>query len=195
MYESCSNRNLFGVVRSRRTARSDTSPLCKRFARTRRCKRSPTSVRCHGELYDRTVQLEDTRKILGVSDVTKIIVFRNTEGSTTAFDKTFSTIRSRFLSTRSFSPPPSPQFSFRFAVRPPSPANALQAERRELASVLPRNDATVQLRENSKWFRIVHRCIAMHRTLQTPQPHPTRRHIATPLPTCSTAIRVNNRAP
>lgn len=25
MYESCSNRNLFGVVRSRRTARSDTS--------------------------------------------------------------------------------------------------------------------------------------------------------------------------
>lgn len=106
MYESCSNRNLFGVVRSRRTGRSDTSPLCKRFARTRRCKRSPTSVRCHGELYDRTVQLEDTRKILGVSDVTKIIVFRNTEGGTTAFDKTFSTIRSRFLSTRSFSPPP-----------------------------------------------------------------------------------------
>lgn len=41
---------------------------------------------------DRTVRLEDTRKIPGVSDVTKIIVFRNTEGGTTAFDKTFSTI-------------------------------------------------------------------------------------------------------
>lgn len=43
----------------------------------------------------------NTRKILGVSDVTKIIVFRNTEGGTTAFDKTFSTIRSYF-------PPSSP---------------------------------------------------------------------------------------
>ena len=128
----------------------------------------------------------NTRKILGVSDVTKIIVFRNTEGGTTAFDKTFSTIRSYFppspplprlpllsfpLLSFSFSltlslshPPPSLSRLPRILVSPRSMPVARKhvTSGTNLASVLPCNDATMQLRENSKWFRIVVHCNALH---------------------------------
>ena len=104
MYESCSNRNLFGVVRSRTSSSGPIPSLQRRFARTRVEEITDLAVRCHGELYDPGAPVPDSKDsptlaILaryhrGVSDVTKIIVFRNTEGGTTAFDKTFSTIRS-----------------------------------------------------------------------------------------------------
>lgn len=58
--------------------------------------RSPTSVRRGGELYDpldNDSPSQVTWKLVGVSDGAKIIVFRNNEGGTAAFDKTFSTVR------------------------------------------------------------------------------------------------------
>ena len=132
----------------------------------------------------------NTRKILGVSDVTKIIVFRNTEGGTTAFDKTFSTIRSYFppspplprlpllsfpllsfslslsLSLSLILPHLSldcPEFSFRLVLCP-SPANTLQAERtwhRCYRATTQRCNSVKTPSGFVSW------CIAMHCTLQT----------------------------
>lgn len=160
MYESCSNRNLFGVVRSRRTARSDTSPPLlstpvRAHVRAVYSKRSPTSVvvRCHGELHGSNSRMQDARL---QSDVTKIIVFREHRTRLpTAFDKTFSTIRSSPL--RRFFPSTHPNSRL---------ANALQAQRRN--SVKTPSGFAVS------W------CIAMHRT--TPPDASDAIATTTPLP-------------
>lgn len=100
MYESCSNRNLFGVVRSRTSSSGPIPSLQRDGLHVREWKRSPTSRFDATENYtipgskDSPTVAILARYHRGVSDVTKIIVFRNTEGGTTAFDKTFSTIRS-----------------------------------------------------------------------------------------------------
>lgn len=179
MYESCSNRNLFGVVRSRTSNFVRYLPS-RGGSHVRDRQRSPTSVRCCGELYDPPVKdnpTRDTRKILGVTDVTKIIVFRNTEGSTTAFDKTFSTSRSVLSSFSLF-------LSLFLPLTPFSvpfsgilvPVRSVPVARKRVTSgtnLQRRNDATMQLRENSKWFRIAVRCDASHIADGIVQPRPS----------------------